>query len=93
MFIFTQAGSSAITLLEREVTILKRVKHEHIIFVEEVFETSRVIWKHFYTFACFWQRYDKYSSKSYGKFKLLKLVVLDFRLRLCPTSDHRKLLV
>ncbi|CAK8683950.1 unnamed protein product [Clavelina lepadiformis] len=36
-----KAGSSAITLLEREVTILKRVKHEHIIFVEEVFETSR----------------------------------------------------
>uniref|UniRef100_H2YLS1 Protein kinase domain-containing protein n=1 Tax=Ciona savignyi TaxID=51511 RepID=H2YLS1_CIOSA len=36
-----KAGSSAITLLEREVTILKRVKHEHIIHLEEVFETAQ----------------------------------------------------
>nr|CAB3266652.1 serine/threonine-protein kinase 33-like [Phallusia mammillata] len=36
-----KAGSSAITLLEREVSILKRVKHEHIIHLEEVLETAR----------------------------------------------------
>nr|XP_002124936.1 serine/threonine-protein kinase 33-like [Ciona intestinalis]XP_018673303.1 serine/threonine-protein kinase 33-like [Ciona intestinalis]XP_018673304.1 serine/threonine-protein kinase 33-like [Ciona intestinalis]XP_026695741.1 serine/threonine-protein kinase 33-like [Ciona intestinalis] len=36
-----KAGSSAITLLAREVTILKRVKHENIIHLEEVFETAQ----------------------------------------------------
>ncbi|TKC46628.1 hypothetical protein EI555_011427 [Monodon monoceros] len=36
-----QAGSSAVKLLEREVTILKSVKHEHIIHLEQVFETPK----------------------------------------------------
>ncbi|XP_075423155.1 serine/threonine-protein kinase 33 isoform X5 [Ascaphus truei] len=36
-----KAGSSAVKLLEREVTILKRVNHEHIIHLEEVFETPK----------------------------------------------------
>ncbi|XP_066108897.1 serine/threonine-protein kinase 33 [Saccopteryx bilineata] len=34
-----KAGSSAVKLLEREVNILKIVKHEHIIHLEQVFET------------------------------------------------------
>ncbi|KAM8812681.1 serine/threonine-protein kinase 33 [Rhynchonycteris naso] len=34
-----KAGSSAVKLLEREVSILKIVKHEHIIHLEQVFET------------------------------------------------------
>lgn len=37
-----KAGSSAVKLLEREVSILKRVNHEHIIHLEEVFETPKV---------------------------------------------------
>lgn len=37
-----QAGTSAVKLLEREVTILKRVEHPNIISLNEVFETSRV---------------------------------------------------
>ncbi|KAL2089038.1 hypothetical protein ACEWY4_015937 [Coilia grayii] len=36
-----QAGSSGVKLLEREVSILKRVNHEHIIHLEEVFETPK----------------------------------------------------
>ncbi|XP_058401908.1 serine/threonine-protein kinase 33 isoform X3 [Diceros bicornis minor] len=36
-----QAGSSAVKLLEREVNILKIVKHEHIIHLEQVFETPK----------------------------------------------------
>ncbi|XP_064628533.1 serine/threonine-protein kinase 33-like isoform X2 [Lineus longissimus] len=36
--------SSAFKLLEREVAILKRVKHEHIIHLEEVYETSKKIY-------------------------------------------------
>jgi serine/threonine kinase 33 len=36
-----KAGSSAMELLEREVLILKRVDHAHIIRLEEVFETSK----------------------------------------------------
>ncbi|XP_016002882.2 serine/threonine-protein kinase 33 isoform X2 [Rousettus aegyptiacus] len=36
-----QAGSSAVKLLEREVSILKSVKHEHIIHLEQVFETPK----------------------------------------------------
>lgn len=32
-----------IKLLEREVGILKRVQHEHIISLNEVFETAKVI--------------------------------------------------
>uniref|UniRef100_A0A3Q1MSH3 Serine/threonine-protein kinase 33 n=1 Tax=Bos taurus TaxID=9913 RepID=A0A3Q1MSH3_BOVIN len=36
-----QAGSSAVKLLEREVDILKSVKHEHIIHLEQVFETPK----------------------------------------------------
>ncbi|XP_027434813.1 serine/threonine-protein kinase 33 isoform X3 [Zalophus californianus] len=37
-----KAGSSAVKLLEREVNILKSVKHEHIIHLEQVFETPKV---------------------------------------------------
>ena len=36
-----QAGSSKIKLLEREVSILKRVHHDHIIRLKEVFETPQ----------------------------------------------------
>ncbi|KAG8438460.1 hypothetical protein GDO86_008949 [Hymenochirus boettgeri] len=36
-----KAGSSAVKLLEREVSILKTVNHEHIIYLEEVFETPK----------------------------------------------------
>ncbi|XP_033260459.1 serine/threonine-protein kinase 33 [Orcinus orca] len=36
-----KAGSSAVKLLEREVTILKSVKHKHIIHLEQVFETPK----------------------------------------------------
>ncbi|XP_078537118.1 serine/threonine-protein kinase 33 [Lissotriton helveticus] len=36
-----KAGSSAVKMLEREVSILKIVKHEHIIHLEEVFETPK----------------------------------------------------
>ncbi|MGH0131784.1 UNVERIFIED_CONTAM: hypothetical protein FKN15_053150 [Acipenser sinensis] len=36
-----KAGSSAVKLLEREVSILKRVNQEHIIHLEEVFETPK----------------------------------------------------
>ncbi|KAG8535242.1 hypothetical protein GDO81_029054 [Engystomops pustulosus] len=37
-----KAGSSAVKLLEREVSILKRVNHDHIIHLEEVYETPKV---------------------------------------------------
>ena len=37
-----QPGSSSIQLLEREVEVLKRVNHPHIIQLEEVFETAKV---------------------------------------------------
>ncbi|XP_078000157.1 serine/threonine-protein kinase 33-like isoform X1 [Glandiceps talaboti] len=36
-----KAGSSAVKLLEREVAILKRVNHKHIIHLEEIFETAK----------------------------------------------------
>ncbi|KAG7468460.1 hypothetical protein MATL_G00143490 [Megalops atlanticus] len=36
-----KAGSSGVKLLEREVSILKRVNHKHIIHLEEVFETPQ----------------------------------------------------
>ncbi|XP_029437955.1 serine/threonine-protein kinase 33 isoform X2 [Rhinatrema bivittatum] len=36
-----KAGSSAVKLLEREVHILKSVNHEHIIHLEEIFETPK----------------------------------------------------
>ncbi|XP_051005328.1 serine/threonine-protein kinase 33 [Acomys russatus] len=36
-----KAGSSAMKLLEREVNILKIVKHKHIIHLEQVFETPQ----------------------------------------------------
>uniref|UniRef100_A0A8B9JBX2 Serine/threonine kinase 33 n=1 Tax=Astyanax mexicanus TaxID=7994 RepID=A0A8B9JBX2_ASTMX len=36
-----KAGSSGVKLLEREVSILKRVNHAHIIHLEEVFETPK----------------------------------------------------
>ena len=38
-----QAGSSGVMLLEREVLILKKVKHDKIIQLQEIFETSKVI--------------------------------------------------
>lgn len=38
-----KAGSSAVKLLEQEVNILKSVKHEHIIHLEQVFETPKVM--------------------------------------------------
>jgi serine/threonine protein kinase len=37
-----QAGDPNIKLLEREVSILKRVSHPHIIHLKEVFETPKV---------------------------------------------------
>ncbi|KAM4845811.1 serine/threonine-protein kinase 33 isoform 2-T11 [Thomomys bottae] len=36
-----KAGSSTVRLLEREVYILKSVKHEHIIHLEQIFETPK----------------------------------------------------
>ncbi|XP_069891351.1 serine/threonine-protein kinase 33 isoform X4 [Dipodomys merriami] len=36
-----KAGSSAVKLLEREVNILKSVKHEHIIHLEKIFESPK----------------------------------------------------
>nr|XP_009682995.1 PREDICTED: serine/threonine-protein kinase 33 isoform X1 [Struthio camelus australis]XP_009682996.1 PREDICTED: serine/threonine-protein kinase 33 isoform X1 [Struthio camelus australis]XP_009682997.1 PREDICTED: serine/threonine-protein kinase 33 isoform X1 [Struthio camelus australis]XP_009682998.1 PREDICTED: serine/threonine-protein kinase 33 isoform X1 [Struthio camelus australis] len=39
-----KAGSSAMKLLEREVSILKRVNHDHIIHLEEVFETPKRVY-------------------------------------------------
>lgn len=36
-----KAGGPVIKLLEREVGILKRVQHEHIISLNEVFETAK----------------------------------------------------
>lgn len=41
-FVSTQAGTSGVKHLEREVSIMKQVKHEHIIHLEEVFETPKV---------------------------------------------------
>nr|XP_054774807.1 serine/threonine-protein kinase BRSK2-like [Lytechinus pictus] len=37
-----KAGSLAVKLLEREVAILKKVNHRHIIYLKEVFETPKV---------------------------------------------------
>jgi len=39
---FVQPGSFSIQLLEREVEVLKRVNHQNIIRLEEVFETAKV---------------------------------------------------
>ncbi|XP_067850027.1 serine/threonine-protein kinase 33 isoform X2 [Heptranchias perlo] len=39
-----KAGSSGVKLLEREVSILKQVDHEHIIHLEEVFETPKRVY-------------------------------------------------
>eukprot|EP00794_Sanderia_malayensis_P012963 gene12963-14296_t len=36
-----KAGSAAVKLLEREVSILKNVYHKHVIHLEEVYETSK----------------------------------------------------
>ncbi|KAL4613500.1 serine/threonine-protein kinase 33 [Arapaima gigas] len=36
-----KAGSSGVKLLEREVSILKRVNHLHVIYLKEVFETPK----------------------------------------------------
>lgn len=41
-FVSLQAGTSGVKHLEREVSILKQVKHEHIIHLQEVFETPKV---------------------------------------------------
>lgn len=41
-FVSIQAGTSGVKHLEREVSIMKKVKHEHIIHLEEVFETPKV---------------------------------------------------
>ena len=37
---FSQLGVTGHKMLEREVAILKRVQHPHIVALEEVFETS-----------------------------------------------------
>lgn len=37
-----QLGNMGNKMLEREVAILKKVHHPHIVFLEEVFETSEV---------------------------------------------------
>ena len=39
---FSQLGVTGHKMLEREVAILKRVQHPHIVALEEVFETSEV---------------------------------------------------
>lgn len=39
---FFQAGTSAVKLLEREVLIMKKIDHEHLIHLEEIYETSKV---------------------------------------------------
>ncbi|XP_007902299.1 serine/threonine-protein kinase 33 [Callorhinchus milii] len=39
-----KAGSSGVRMLEREVAILKMVNHNHIIQLEEVYETSRKVY-------------------------------------------------
>ncbi|KAK3748438.1 hypothetical protein QZH41_017310, partial [Actinostola sp. cb2023] len=36
-----KAGSSAVKLLEREVLIMKRIEHDHLIHLEELYETSK----------------------------------------------------
>ncbi|GCC32726.1 hypothetical protein chiPu_0011190 [Chiloscyllium punctatum] len=38
-----KAGSHAVKMLEREIAILKMVNHEHIIKLEEVYETTKVM--------------------------------------------------
>lgn len=42
LLLFFKAGSAAVKLLEREVSIMKKVDHPHIIHLEEVFETANV---------------------------------------------------
>lgn len=37
-----QAGTSAVKLLEREVLIMKKIDHEHLVHLEEIYETSKV---------------------------------------------------
>lgn len=39
-----KAGSYAVKMLEREVAILKMVKHEHIIKLDEVYETTKKVY-------------------------------------------------
>lgn len=39
-----KAGSYAIKLLEREVTIMKTINHEHLIYLEEVYETPKRVY-------------------------------------------------
>jgi len=42
MVVVLQAGGQRVKLIEREVGILKKVSHEHIIKLKEVFETGQV---------------------------------------------------
>ncbi|XP_072326982.1 serine/threonine-protein kinase 33-like [Scyliorhinus torazame] len=39
-----KAGSQAVKMLEREIAILKMVNHEHIIKLEEVYETTKKVY-------------------------------------------------
>lgn len=36
-----KAGTSAVKLLEREVLIMKKINHEHLVHLEEIYETSK----------------------------------------------------
>lgn len=36
-----KAGTSAVKLLEREVLIMKKIDHEHLVHLEEIYETSK----------------------------------------------------
>ena len=40
--LFIKAGSSAVKLLEREVNIMKMIDHEHVVCLNEVYETPTV---------------------------------------------------
>ena len=42
MFDLFKAGSSAVKLLEREVNIMKMIDHEHVVCLNEVYETPTV---------------------------------------------------
>ena len=41
-FYVLKAGSSAVKLLEREVNIMKMIDHEHVVCLNEVYETPTV---------------------------------------------------
>ena len=46
MFDLFKAGSSAVKLLEREVNIMKMIDHEHVVCLNEVYETPTVCNNH-----------------------------------------------